>query len=142
MHTDQLVLFSLGICKEPFRLFPTGSRMDRVQTYILPNARSVCSWYNIIFCTILTISVSGRIHHIQETSRGNGDADEIFKEYQEHALTGTLEFRRWPMRAASFQCHSFISRGTHMNNISTSVCSNMFLLTPRDIITRQRSPSD
>ncbi|KAG6850965.1 hypothetical protein H0H93_005834 [Arthromyces matolae] len=42
----------------------------------------------------------GRIHHIQAmTPEGNKFADEIFKEYQEHASAGTLKFRRWPMRA-------------------------------------------
>ncbi|KNZ72045.1 hypothetical protein J132_04959 [Termitomyces sp. J132] len=80
---DHCIQPSSGIWKGSSSLFTIGSAMARVQTFVLPDA-------------------SGCIHHIQATTpRGNKDADIIFKEYQEHALAGTLKFRRWPMRAAS-----------------------------------------
>lgn len=42
----------------------------------------------------------GLIHHIKTSLlRSNGEADEIFKDYQIQASTGALPFRRWPMRA-------------------------------------------
>ncbi|KAG6887699.1 hypothetical protein C0995_013399 [Termitomyces sp. Mi166 len=67
---DHCIQSSSGIWKEPSRLFLTESGMARIQTFVLPDT-------------------SGRIHHIQATTpRGNEDADTIFKEYQEHALTG------------------------------------------------------
>ncbi|KAF8973055.1 hypothetical protein BDZ97DRAFT_1648790 [Flammula alnicola] len=44
----------------------------------------------------------GRIHHIQSgTPNGWKEADDIFLEYQKQASSGTLRFRRWPMRAVS-----------------------------------------
>lgn len=41
----------------------------------------------------------GKIHHIQSGNPlGRLEADDIFIEYQEQAMNGTLKFRRWPLR--------------------------------------------
>ena len=42
---------------------------------------------------------SGRIHLISGSPRYNTVANEIFREYQEHANNGSLPFRRFPMKA-------------------------------------------
>jgi len=77
---DHYVHTSSEITKKTTRLFGHGNNLGQIQTFILPCGR-------------------GQIHHIQSiTPEGKQAADMIFREYQEHALTGGL-FRRWPMRA-------------------------------------------
>lgn len=49
---------------------------------------------------------SGKIHLISGSTRHNTVANEIFKEFQEHANNGSLPFRRFPMKAHI--CESFI----------------------------------
>ncbi|PIL35901.1 hypothetical protein GSI_01561 [Ganoderma sinense ZZ0214-1] len=44
----------------------------------------------------------GRIYLILGSPRINGLANQIFQEYQEQAVSGELQFRRWPLR--SHQC--------------------------------------
>ncbi|KDQ57451.1 hypothetical protein JAAARDRAFT_35165 [Jaapia argillacea MUCL 33604] len=41
----------------------------------------------------------GRIHHIVPHPQSNGEADQVFREYQEQAADGSLGFRRWPIRS-------------------------------------------
>jgi hypothetical protein len=52
------------------------------QTYILPQNR-------------------GRIHLIPGNAKVNAAANDIFRAYQEQAVDGTIDFRRYPLRAVS-----------------------------------------
>ncbi|KDR75145.1 hypothetical protein GALMADRAFT_122759 [Galerina marginata CBS 339.88] len=50
--------------------------------------------------TFLLPHDGAKIHHIQSgNALGRKEADDIFRDYQTQAASGSLRFRRWPMRA-------------------------------------------
>ncbi|EAU91450.2 hypothetical protein CC1G_01939 [Coprinopsis cinerea okayama7 len=72
-----------GIIRERLRTFPIGDSgaVGQIQTIALPKNR-------------------GYLHHIKCNAPSSKDqVNDIFKEYQDQANNGELNFRRWPMRA-------------------------------------------
>ncbi|KAM6501961.1 hypothetical protein JOM56_001938 [Amanita muscaria] len=73
----------------------------------------------VVFClehasTLIDVT-RGFIHHIKScTPSVQPVVDQVFKAYQEQALTGVLPFRRWPMRA--------VSRGPLLTNFFSQNC--------------------
>ncbi|KAI9442321.1 hypothetical protein H4582DRAFT_1927728 [Lactarius indigo] len=57
-----------------------GSALPYVQTFVLPHDR-------------------GRVHLIPGHPSINKRANELFREYQDQAAEGTIQFRRWPLRS-------------------------------------------
>jgi hypothetical protein len=72
---------------------------DQLVTYkfVLPHNRQV-DCYESSFASSPSAR-SGKIHLISGSVKYNIEADEIFREYQEHANNGSLPFRRFPMKA-------------------------------------------
>ncbi|PCH43386.1 hypothetical protein WOLCODRAFT_164397 [Wolfiporia cocos MD-104 SS10] len=89
-----------GIIVPAMQYFKIGKAYAYFQTYILPH-----SW--------------GRIHLIAGVPLTNGEANSIFKEYQEAAASGDLPFRRWPLR--SHKC-----RGTLLTNYFSQNCGEPY----------------
>lgn len=90
--TRSLTVMQIGITKI-VRL------QDQLVTYkfVLPHNRQVdCCDRSF---TNSPNAHSGKIHLISGSVRYNVEADEIFREYQEHANNGSLPFRRFPMKA-------------------------------------------
>ncbi|TFK44332.1 hypothetical protein BDQ12DRAFT_730402 [Crucibulum laeve] len=89
---DHFIVPSSKIEQLPIVAYSFGNgRRGQAQTFVLPRNR-------------------GFIHHIQAgTPAGKIEADNIFQEYQEQAASGSLIFRRWPLRA--HKC-----RGTLLSN--------------------------
>lgn len=69
-------------------------------TFVLPHGRSVGG------ACALTVGadrhIRGKIHALLSRPTMNGQANEILKQYQDQAATGSLKFRRWPLRSVSY----------------------------------------